>query len=340
MTFLGQRAAPKAKSELAQAFAKFLKSKGGSKRNNRSKPKPNKKPASSKPQRAKASGGESKSLVLSKPRASMDIFSPLSPTLVPTLLSEGKAFPTGGVFRFPMSNVTGSRKIVVIANTGVGGTLGLYVNNTTTPFLQVSTLPTLAAADDAGGPTSGRAMKCGVSIVNTTQRLNVGGRVTILNANQRFLVPAAPSAMTQAQWSAFADEVVGHPAAVSMGGADFTHPKLIVSHPVNGPEYSNYDEWKGTSTADNFASHWAIWPAGVPDARPMSTIVLVFEDPPVLNTYVLSMMAQYYTRWPINTILGQHMRPTPVAAAADINRHQQHAEAYAHVPRDGATLIE
>lgn len=176
-------------------------------------------------------------------------------------------------------------------------------------------------------------MKAGVTVVNRTQLLDMGGQVSVLNSSQRVSLPAAPSAMSQAQWSTFFDEIVSHPKSRIYSGADFKKPKTFVTHPLDQTDYLHYEGWHGTLTADEFWAHIAIWPGLAPDPRPMSTVFVVLEVPAVENTYECKSRGSYYTRWPLNTVPGQAQRPVPTAAAGVINAARDHAEATGHLPR-------
>lgn len=263
-----------------------------------------------------------------------DIFDPRSPALVPTVVSEGAAFPMSGSTVQAINAPTTVRTILAVANTGVSGSVLGFVTNNATPGAGVSTIPLLAAGSDAGGPTSGRAMKSGVTIINRTQLLNQGGQLCVLNAIQRLSFPAAPSAMTQAQWNEVADGILAHPRSRLFSGADFAKSKTFVNHPLDQTDYLSYQGWRGSLTVDEFWAHLAVWPGSSHATRPMSTTLIVLEPPAVQNTYEVKTRSMFYTRWPLDSVPGQAHRAVPTASPQVVNAHRDFAEAVGHLPRE------
>jgi len=266
-----------------------------------------------------------------------DLFSPWNDLLVPVISSEGKAFPTRGIVRDD-ATISASTFMYIATNGGVSGTVLGAVVNSAAPSLVPFTIPTLALSDSSGGPTSGRAMKLGLTLVNTTKVLDQGGRLYILHSNQRFSLPAAPSAMTQAQWTTFFGTVKDHPDTTPYQGADFSNPKAMVSHPISDPDYHDYNQWVGTETFDQFAAHWATWSGASVRNRPMSTIVILFEIPSASQSYTVSVSANFYTRWPITSIPGQHSTYVPTAPAAVLNSHKVATESRSSVLHDASEI--
>lgn len=207
----------------------------------------------------------------------------------------------------------------------------VYANDATNK--EVFTIPLLAAADNAGGPTSGRAMKGGLTICNRTQQLKTGGQVTVLNASQRVALPASPATMTKDQWSSFMDTVVSHPQSRIYNGGDFSRSKTYITHPLDQTEYLKYTPWHGTLTFTEFWNHVAVWPSSEPDIRPMSTVFVVFESAPENNSYEFKGRSSFYTRWPLESVPGQAQRPVPTAPASVVNAMRDHAESTSHLPR-------
>jgi len=251
---------------------------------------------------------------------------------VPSPFVEGKAFAIRDVVRADISSHATNPYIMIVSNTGTAATVAMLVNlSGASPAVSVLNVPTVAAADDAGGPTSGRAMRCSVGLVNTTPMLNRGGRVFTLNANQRFALLAQPTLMTAAQWLTFASEVRSHPNTKAHDATTFGKELHMVAHTVDQTEYLCFNEWMGSVTADVFASHIAIWPSAGVRERPMSTVVILVDPVSTTNTYTASVHAEYYTRWPLNTVMGKHMKPIPTAPVAQVNAINQHAQASADV---------
>lgn len=268
-------------------------------------------------------------------RGDRDVFNPLNSALIRSISSQGDAYPVSGLARADIVTQEAGRTLLIVTNTGVSGTLAaqIYV---TTPSASRYTIPTLASAASAGGPTSGRAMKAGVTIVNVTKRLDVGGRIYVLNANQRFSLPAAPSAMSAANWSSLADEIIAHPHTRAYTGGDFITPKTFVCHPVSDPDYTAFTPWTGTELLDPFCAHWAIWSGTTALRRPMSTIAIVIDTFPdaSVNDYSFSMRGSYYTRWPLASVPGQNQKPIPTGPAGSINKEIEDASRNAPHPRD------
>lgn len=261
-----------------------------------------------------------------RPKGTGDIFHPAHPGLIPSLVCEGSAFPIQDIARAVTNATSVGKRIIIGTNTGRAGSIWVEVLAQPTPTSGVRTVPLLGDSDTAGGPTSGRAMKFSMTLVNTTNAFHREGRVYTLNANQRFALPAAPSTMTQAQWNEFADAVTAHPKVVAHSAEDFAKPKSLVAHPVDQASYTDYGEWHGTYTLDEFMSHCAIWPGQTPADRPMSTIVVVLDPTANTNNYVVTGEASFYTRWPLSTVMGRSMRKVPTAPADHINRIRDHAE--------------
>jgi hypothetical protein len=246
--------------------------------------------------------------------------SPHNGALVPTVLRSGEAFPYRGMVRNNLTHAVGDVTIVAITNTGGSGSvMGVLTVSGGVVSRFVFTIPTLAASDDAGGPTSGRAMKAGVSLVNTTQLLNRGGRIFTLHANQRIRLTAAPSAFTVADHTALDQTIKAFPSTREHDGAEFGRPSELSTTVVDHPAYETFSEWRGTDTIDEFFSTFAIWPGSIPDSRPMSTVLISFQPPAVTQTYTITARATFYTRWPLDTIVGQAQTPIPTAPASLIN---------------------
>lgn len=231
---------------------------------------------------------------------------------------------------------TGGRRVVIVSHQRDGPTIftlgirGALPAGLTTWSLYSA--PTLLLADDAGGPTSGRTMKSGVSIVNSTPVLNAGGRLFVLNSDQRFFFGAAPSAFTAAMFDTFCDEVVAHPKAREFASASFIKPHSFHCHVTDPVNYERYSDWHGTRTIDQYGAGFAIWPGLTPVERGMSTLIIVFESPVSDQTITVSGRSSWYTRWPLNTVLGQSMRSTPTSSAEHLNNAIHRGEADAHEP--------
>jgi len=249
---------------------------------------------------------------------------------MPLVQSSGTAYPYTGMARWQVNNlVATSRKMLVVTNPGNSGTVLFYLHNTPTPFTSVSTVPTMALAAGSGGPTAARAMKASLTLVNTTKRLDMGGRVYTLVANQRTSFPE-PITASQADWNTFMDEIIAHPHTRCWSGADFQSPKTFLAHPSNTTDYLDFNTFQGTLTPNGFSRVVGDDPNPLP--RPMSTIYVVFEVPSATNDYTATARASWYSRWPLESILGQSMKDMPTAPQEHINAIQDHAEHNKDIP--------
>jgi len=253
---------------------------------------------------------------------------PRNPGMVPTSEYEGHALAVNARVVAELALLTTSRLIYIFANVGRAGTVGMYFHdNGTTLATLAYTCPTLALADDAGGPTSGRAMKAALTLVNSTAGMSRAGNVTTLIADARILLPAAPTTMTRAQFGAWADTIKTHPRAVNTDAEKFKDGKRICMVPADNIEYHNYMMWQGTLSATEFAAHSCTWPGiTYENARPMTALIIVFETPPANQSWRIISDNSFYTRYPLNTVTGQCMTPVPTAPLPTLNAHRAVAE--------------
>jgi hypothetical protein len=281
-----------------------------------------------------------------------DVFNPMHPGVVPSLLSDGKSLPVKGLVRneltLPPIAGGGFPLMLICTNNGVSGCTTAEVHIKPTPVISVSSIKTLDVDASNGGPTTGRAMKVSLGLSNSTQHMIRGGRIYVSNIDQRLSFPVAPSLMTEAQWLALGVKLSEEPNTIAREGEEFGTNQHYVAHPVNQTSYANFLNWKryadynsGVTSAhdpDGWFSHIAVWPAIVDTfrERPMSTIVFFFEVPASLQTYTATARATYFTRWPLNTISGQNMKNQPTADSASIVAAQNAAEAAAVIAKNTA----
>jgi hypothetical protein len=241
---------------------------------------------------------------------------------IPSTYFSGQALPLSGRYFLTNFNLpTNRRSLVFVTNVGDAGTVfSIISSDDTTVTRAVGTVPVLASADDAGGPTSGRAQTCAVNVVNTTAALNRAGAVHIIPLDQRMRLPAAPSAWTTGNFDTVFNDLVNFPSARVYDGSHFGGGHSLPCHVVDSVAFQDFKEWHGTLTIDEFFGHIGIWSGASARQRPMSTIVLAFNLPPVIQTYCVSVHARWYTRWPVDTVAGQSMTDIPVAAQGYVNR--------------------
>lgn len=263
---------------------------------------------------------------------------------VPTLVHNGQATSIPDVVRQDVPLYTADRVLILCSNVGSSGALGWYVrwgagsvwnNNVLTPQL-------LSVSGVNGGPSSIRAMKAGLSVVNTTPLLNRGGRVYTLNCEQRLLFPAAPSTLTATQLDAVFDSVTQHPHTHVHDGTDFGDAKHMSCVVCDTPAYENFEENDGAPNVDNFLEHLAQWPTSGNERRPMSCVIVALDIPANAQTYTFEFTGRWYTRWPLSTVAGRLQTDIPVASSQIINSAHAASRAGMHFPapvRLGASTI-
>lgn len=264
---------------------------------------------------------------------------PMCPFPAPSVISSGKALAHTGLvsadFVVGVTNTT----ILVVTNVGSAGTVGVILNVSPAgdfvDGLKVLTIPTLAAADEAGGPSAARAMKVSASVVNCTNALKRGGRVTYLNSSQRL-----PPISGVNPYAAMVSGIKNSPYRRRITGDTLTTPSHLIAFPTDSIAYNTFDSFHGTLTHDEFWQHVVTASTGVePMPRPMSCIAYVFDPASDPQDYSLTVRAAYYTRWPLTSVPGQSMKPIPTAPAPDINAVHDHAESkandLAHVAEGG-----
>lgn len=267
----------------------------------------------------------------------LSVFSPSSPHLVPSLTACGKAFPVMGMYRKTVEHPLNQRRVYFFSNTGVSANVMLIgamdVTGVNPPGWETWAAPTVALDDVSGGPTAGRAMKIGATVVNSTAKLTAAGRVFVLNSDQRLLVGDSPSNMTRPEFNAMCDSIVNHPHAKEYSGAEFSKAHSWHAHVVDPVHYDQFAPWQGATNFDLYASHFMNFPSPTEhNPRSMSILCMVFESPPAAQSYTISGKGAWYTRWPLTSVLGQTDNVIPTTSQDAMNRHFTHAAASAHEP--------
>jgi len=91
--------------------------------------------------------------------------------------------------------------------------------------------------------------------------------------------------------------------------------------------YEDFDEWVGSLTVNEFCSHIMTWTAlAATKERSMSTIYVLFEQPAIAQTYNISFHGNWYTRWSLDTVLGQLMSPIPLTSQSRMNVEAAYAQ--------------
>lgn len=256
---------------------------------------------------------------------------PMHPMAAPTVTSDGKALALTGLesvdFRVDAVDYT----VLLATNTGNSGTVATvfqvgYDGSFRSGSMKTLTIPTLAAAgNEPGGATSSRAMKLSVTVVNCSNALKRGGRVTYLNSSQR-LPTMRDDATTE-----FIDLIEGIKACPyrrRINGTDLATPKQLIAFPVDGARYRTFEPHQGTLQHIPFFKH--IMAAGPvitdPQSRPMSSIAFIFDPVAEPQDYSVTVRASFYTRWPLTTVPGQKMQSMPTADPKLVNQVHDHAE--------------
>lgn len=272
------------------------------------------------------------------------MFSGMNPTPIPAYQVCGQAFHLRGVVRkvytIPVNNA------VIIAATNLGSWGSVMSMTTFDPVSatgavnQVYTIPVLSAADDAGGPTSTRAMKCSVVLTCVTPILDRGGQIYRLHAQQRVRLPAGhtPSGVSGVNWELFSQSLQSHPDVRPGDLADYGKPRELVCNVVDQTRYHDFDEFQGTGNADNFWTGFSVWTGSTPTDRPMSTCFYVIYAGAKAQTISFAAYAHFYTRWALDTVPGQAMKPIPTASTESLNALHKAAVVSAHAT--GTVTIE
>jgi hypothetical protein len=290
----------------------------------------------------------------------------MCPHPVPSVLSDGRALPHTGLISDDFV-VHLNRKILLVTNTGDSGTVGMLVevdSNGSVVGLPVTyTIPTMAQPDADGGPSAARSMKLGVTVINCSNALKRGGRITYLNSSQRlpalsFTLPVPPllhpSNWHYGQYQNLVDGIKSSPYRRRITADDLVTPKQLIAYPVDSISYNKYSSFKGAlsssvfltpetvedgvtypahnRTHTEFLDYISVHSPGNPEVtpRPMSTIAYIFEPTSEPQDYSLTVRGAYYTRWPLTSVPGQSMKNTPTAPAAHLNQLHNHAEATAN----------
>jgi len=254
---------------------------------------------------------------------------------IPAVMRCGQAFPYTGNAKLEMAQAIGETIIIACTNPGSAGTIALIGRQigVAAPSYSVATISTLSLSDEAGGPTSARPMKFGVSLTCTTPLLNRGTRVYHLNGQSRIRIDTPPSSLSLAVFNAIVGVVTAMPTTIPYDNAHFGETQEFTANVVDNIRYLDFEPFEGTLNIDQIAAHMMIWPglsAGLRD-RPMSTTWLIFAPPPIAQNYSVSFLSSYYTRWGLSTIQGQSQSDIPVAPASTVNKMLEHNERMSNI---------
>jgi len=237
------------------------------------------------------------------------------PIPVPRSLGTCTMLPDQVRYTWTQAASGGYRRIFILTHTGHASTMGIRLG-TNGSGVETGTfeLPMSILSATAGGPTSGRALRNGIYLSNTTPKLNAGGRVVILKTDQRIVVNVAVQSMVAADVDALCTSVVNHPDAVDLDGNKLADKAITVSNtPVDLTKYEAFRKWRGSEpNMNDFGEHALVWsgqPTDEDSDRPMSTIFVVFEIPPNDQTYTAIIKGASYHRWPLASPMSLQQRP-------------------------------
>jgi hypothetical protein len=189
-------------------------------------------------------------------------------------------------------------------------------------------------------------MKLSGSLVNCTNVMHRGGRVTYLNSSQR--LPQRDTLAAPDNFSGVVDAIKASPYRRRVTGDLLKDPLQLVSYPIDNVAYNSFKRFRGALSTGDICDHiFAPSELDILDAqhpegtnhhdrhdnitiRPMSTIVYILDPTQSPQDYSITVRASFYTRWPLSSVPGQTMRAIPTAEPKLVNYYRDRAEAQAH----------
>lgn len=269
----------------------------------------------------------------------LNFMDPMCPLPVPTTVSAGKALSHTALASHSFSVPTNRSAILLALQSPGTSTVGYHALLDSNGLLvpgseQLYDMPTLTTGAQSGGCTASRAMRLSCAVVNTTNAVNRGGAVTYINSAQRF-----PQITNNFFFGNIVDAIRESPYRKVTSGdlllGTVDNPNKLTAYPTDMPLYNSFSEHEGNVGADAFLRRLATYLIYNGDSyaalpRCMSIIAWVFDPPPVENTYRVTIRSSFYTRWPLESVPGYHMKPIPTVDAATYNRVVDHAEEHAN----------
>jgi len=266
---------------------------------------------------------------------------PRIPGIVPSIAPSAKALLQQGSMRVNISCPTsaGAFTLVFATNVGTSGMLASIVQynagSASVATISGVVIPSLAhsntIANLLAAPTSARAQKCGLQLVNITAAVNACGLVMAANVPSRFEFPTNPTAMTGVQWEAVRLDLVSSPLVKTYSGAQLLRRHEIIATMSDHATYETFHEWDDNNgltpaqVVDNWFKHIADWPSTAMTSRPMTTMVLVLDTPTSQQTYNLAVSGTYLCRWPIASVPGQMVHDIPLTTGPGLANLVQRA---------------
>ena len=235
---------------------------------------------------------------------------PMCQLPAPGLVADGRALAHTGLVSDDFTVGAVNTTILLVTNTGSSGSVATMFE---------------IAPDGSLVASATRAMKYSVSVVNCSNALKRGGRVTCLNSSQRL---PARSSETVGQFSALISGIKSSPYRRRINADDLKWPKHLIGYAIDQPKYTTFSPHRGTLSFPEFLSHTI----GASDAdpeptnRPMSVCAWIFDPVEDVQSYSVTIRASFYSRWPLTTVPGQQMKHMPTSSAAHINAVHTRAE--------------
>ena len=198
---------------------------------------------------------------------------PMCKAPMPASLSDGKALAHTSLvskdFSLAKHETTGTMPgpvILLATNTGMGSTVGRLIHTEYTGVTATGAgshdykevisknvmfnIPTLSGPDVGGHPTAGRAMKFGVTVINNTNALKRGGRVTYMNTLQRLpdVFTGGTAESPTYYWDSVIEAVKSAPDRRRINGDNLVEPKQSIGAIVDNIKYHTFNRWTGTDT--------------------------------------------------------------------------------------------
>lgn len=253
-------------------------------------------------------------------------FDPRNGLVPPHMLTIGRCFPIKGMTRLAVAtSPTTSTMLFVtcLPSTGTfGGKVNWTIGSASAGTFAYYRSPMIQTAAASGGASSIKASKVSLEVENTTQLLNVQGLVYVANLDQRMLWAGAPITMTGLQWDAIAASIKSFPETRAFPAKTFLRPQRYFAHVVDDVDYNMFDNNVGDVDMNAIGKHIAVWSypeVSEEKARPMSTLVVLFEATNTDQDYTTTGTVQHLTRWPLSTVAGQAMKDVPASDPSTVN---------------------
>lgn len=225
--------------------------------------------------------------------------------------------------------VTSKRRVLFVTNTGRSAHVVTELNLYSTPSITAHACPTMAADN----PISACFSRAGIEIVSTGKELDVSGTIFVAQVNSRLEMPAAPAAMTTAQWGTLIDSLITKNGTETYGAAELRRRHTFSCCPVDTTVYNGFQKWENALTTTDIFSTFTTWPddpdlLAQPLLRGMTTLAIIFEAVPddTPQTYRYTAHGSWRTRHSAKTILnrlqGAPSVMSPAGIAAEMTKVQ------------------